>query len=143
VTRRYWSVSLDTVGQASGPGAGCGAACTLASTWAIRSVFHASRCNCHPPRATKPANSNAAPKPAQNRVGDRRGAFGPWALMAISRACPQEDIWLISWVAGIMLVFRWYITHSEPDRAMTTTMIVKIRASMVQPPSDLEFMCRK
>ena len=35
------------------------------------------------------------------------------------------------------------MTHSEPDRAMTTTMMVKISASMVQPPSDLEFMCRK
>jgi len=44
---------------------------------------------------------------------------------------------------GIMLLFMWYMTQIVPDRVMTTSTTVKIIASMVQPPSDLEFMWRK
>ena len=35
------------------------------------------------------------------------------------------------------------MTQSEPASAITTRMTVKISAIMVQPPSDLVFMCRK
>ncbi len=42
-----------------------------------------------------------------------------------------------------MLWLRWNITHNEPLSVMTTSTSVKISASMVQPPSDLAFMCRK
>ena len=42
-----------------------------------------------------------------------------------------------------MLWFMWYITHSEPVSVITTITTVKISAIMVQPPSDLAFMCRK
>jgi hypothetical protein len=44
---------------------------------------------------------------------------------------------------GIMLVFMWYMTQSEPASVMTTSTIVKISASMFQPLSDLASMCRK
>lgn len=44
---------------------------------------------------------------------------------------------------GIMLAFRWYITHSEPVSAITTMMTVKISAIRVQPFSAWEVMCRK
>ena len=44
---------------------------------------------------------------------------------------------------GIMLWFRWYITHNEPLSVITTSTTVKISASMVQPFSDFAFMCRK
>lgn len=49
----------------------------------------------------------------------------------------------ISWLIGIMLWLRWYITHSEPDSAITTRITVKISAITVQPFSALVFMCRK
>ena len=49
---------------------------------------------------------------------------------------------VISWI-GIMLLLRWFITHSEPDSAITTMTMVKISAIMLQPFSDLVFMCRK
>ena len=61
------------------------------------------------------------------RVGGVQGA----ALMAAS-----------TW-PGIMLVSRWYMTHRVPTSEITTMIRVKITASMTQPPSDLEFMCRK
>ncbi len=35
------------------------------------------------------------------------------------------------------------MTHSDPTSAMTTMTMVKINAIMVQPLSDLAFMCRK
>ncbi len=44
---------------------------------------------------------------------------------------------------GIMLELRWYMTHTEPDKVITTMTMVKIIASIVQPPSDLVFMWRK
>ena len=44
---------------------------------------------------------------------------------------------------GIMFVFMWYITQIDPLSVMTTRMIVKISAIIVQPPSDLPLMCRK
>ena len=44
---------------------------------------------------------------------------------------------------GIMLVFMWYMTQIEPASMITTTITVKTRASMDQPPSTLAFMCRK
>ena len=47
------------------------------------------------------------------------------------------------WCIGIMLLLRWLITHSEPDSAITTMTMVKIRAIMLQPFSDVVFMCRK
>lgn len=43
-----------------------------------------------------------------------------------------------SWLgscSGIMLALRWYITQSEPDSMITTTMMVKSSAVIVQPPS--------
>ncbi len=49
---------------------------------------------------------------------------------------------VISWI-GIMLLLRWFMTHSEPDSAITTMTMVKISAIMLQPFSDLVFMCRK
>lgn len=49
---------------------------------------------------------------------------------------------VISWI-GIMLLLRWFITHSEPDSAITTITMVKISAIMLQPFSDLGLMCRK
>ena len=47
------------------------------------------------------------------------------------------------WWMGIMLLLRWFITHSEPDSAITTMTMVKISAIMLQPFSDFVFMCRK
>ena len=44
---------------------------------------------------------------------------------------------------GIMLLLRWFITHSEPDSAITTITMVKISAIIVQPPSDCGFICKK
>ena len=44
---------------------------------------------------------------------------------------------------GIMLLLRWFMTHSEPDSAITTMTMVKISAIMLQPFSDLGLMCRK
>ncbi len=35
------------------------------------------------------------------------------------------------------------MTHNDPESVMTTTTTVKINAISVQPPSDLESMCRK
>ena len=35
------------------------------------------------------------------------------------------------------------MTQSDPVMAITTMMMVKISAIMVQPPSELVFMCRK
>ena len=35
------------------------------------------------------------------------------------------------------------MTHSEPVSVITTRTSVKISAIIVQPPSDLVFMCRK
>lgn len=50
----------------------------------------------------------------------------------------------ISWLeGGIMLWFRWNMTHKEPARVITTRVLVKIRASIDQPPSERVFMCRK
>ena len=44
---------------------------------------------------------------------------------------------------SVMLVFRWYITHSEPHSVMTTSTSVKISDIHVQPPSAFDVMCRK
>src|SRR3954453_13741153 len=65
---------------------------------------------------------------------------------ALSLACHAPGlahfIPVISWI-GIMLLLRWFITHSEPDSAITTMTMVKISAIMLQPFSDLVLMCRK
>ena len=45
--------------------------------------------------------------------------------------------------AGIMLLFMWNITHSDPLRVITTSTMVKISASMFQPPCEWAFRCRK
>ena len=45
--------------------------------------------------------------------------------------------------AGIMLSFKWYITHSEPLNAITTSITVNSSASRLQPPSERVFMWRK
>src|SRR6202048_2184709 len=45
--------------------------------------------------------------------------------------------------AGIILWFRWYMTHSEPLSAITTSMMVKSSANSVHPPSALVFIWRK
>ena len=52
--------------------------------------------------------------------------------------CPMS--WLI---IGIMLWLRWYMTHTEPASMITTSVMVKISAMKVQPPSDFVLMCRK
>ena len=44
---------------------------------------------------------------------------------------------------GIMLLLRWYITHSEPASMITTMTTVKISAIIDHPPSERVFMCRK
>jgi hypothetical protein len=59
------------------------------------------------------------------------------------RGCHQGMFFMSCIEAGIMLVFMWYMTHSEPASVMTTSTSVKISASMFQPPSDLASMCRK
>ena len=48
-----------------------------------------------------------------------------------------------SWPDGIMLVFMWCITHSEPASTMTTRTPVNTSASRFQPPSAFGLMCRK
>ena len=50
--------------------------------------------------------------------------------------------WLMLW-PGIMLLLRWYITHNDPVSVIPTMTRVKIRASIVQPPSDFGLICRK
>jgi len=54
-----------------------------------------------------------------------------------------QGMFFMSWIIGIMLWLRWYITHNEPASVITTSTSVKIRASIDQPPSTLVFMCRK
>ena len=56
---------------------------------------------------------------------------------------PDGHIVLMLCISGIMFVFRWYITHSEPESVMITRIRVKISASSVQPPCDRVFICRK
>ena len=74
---------------------------------------------------------------------DGRRVQGPTMTSSGVSACERaQPIPCMSWT-GIILVFRWYMTQSEPERVMTTRTIVKISASMVQPPSEREFMCRK
>ena len=46
-------------------------------------------------------------------------------------------------MSGIVLVFRWYIIHSDPLSVMTTSTSVKISDIHAQPPSAFEVMCRK
>ena len=46
-------------------------------------------------------------------------------------------------VTGIMFALRWYITQIDPERVMPRSTMVNISARRVQPPSDVEFMCRK
>ena len=69
-------------------------------------------------------------------------ACGTYCVRAGRLTVPDCDC-VIGRMCGIMLVFRWYITHSEPVSVMTTSTSVNISDSMFQPPSDLAFMCRK
>ena len=62
--------------------------------------------------------------------------------LASHRPKGGHGILLISWT-GIMLVVRWCMTHSDPDSAITTMTMVKISAIMLQPFSDVVFMCSK
>jgi len=76
----------------------------------------------------------------------RRPPIGAAASGNIVRSLPRRHGCHGNWLAscsGIMFAFRWYITHSEPESAMTTMTIVKSSAIIVQPPSELAFMCRK
>jgi len=79
---------------------------------------------------------NRAP---QGRTRSPRGAA--WFVILGAHGI-AHFIPVISWI-GIMLLFRWFITHSEPDSAITTITMVKISAIMLQPFSDLGLMCRK
>lgn len=70
----------------------------------------------------------------------------PLACSSRSRSCsPRSLAQFIPgiWCTGIMLLLRWLITHSEPDSAITTITMVKISAIMLQPFSEVVFMCRK
>ena len=64
------------------------------------------------------------------REGARGGHHG--ACLIISVIMP-----------GIMLWFMWYMTQIEPDNMITTSIRVNSMASIDQPCSTLEFMCRK
>lgn len=44
---------------------------------------------------------------------------------------------------GIILVFRWYMTHSEPTISMPTISTVKTKAALFHIWLDEVFMCRK
>ena len=67
----------------------------------------------------------------------------PVSVLRQVRAHAQGNLRASSTVTGIMLAFRWYITHSEPDSVMTTSVSVKISDIIDQPLSTFEFMCRK
>ena len=128
-------------GHSPRPGAAVGGAWARVVTRSIRSSFHDRRSNCQVPSAASTAKTSAAAMPDRIRDARERGqpallgsAFGPHG-QGMLRIC-SGDI-------GIMLGLRWSITHSEPVRVMTTRTKVKISASMVQPPSDFGFMCRK
>src|SRR3546814_16663216 len=51
--------------------------------------------------------------------------------------------WFMACGIGIMLVFRWCITHSDPASAMPRTMIVKTSEVSDQPTSAFGVMWRK
>jgi hypothetical protein len=86
---------------------------------------------------TEPSQSGDAGK--RDQRGNRECGQGP---RRARRGGLVHGICLMSWT-GIILVLRWYMTQSEPARAITTRMMVKTSASIVQPPSDFPFMCRK
>lgn len=77
-------------------------------------------------------------------IGDARIAKRS-AIRSLLRAVSYgfQGMFRISCGIGIMFTFKWCMTHSEPARVITTITMVKIRASMFQPPSDFVFMCRK
>lgn len=64
---------------------------------------------------------------------DRVNGTAPMAVIG------AHGIWLMSGLS-IISALRWYITQSEPDSTMPTTMTVKIRDIIVHPLSDLLFM---
>src|SRR5262249_24675711 len=65
-------------------------------------------------------------------------------LAVVRRSSAVHYIRSICWAGiGIMLPLRWFMTHTEPDIAITTITMVKISAIMLQPFSDLGLMCRK
>ena len=67
------------------------------------------------------------------RIFDRRAVVGGTGQGRVLVVC----------MPGIILEFRWNITHSVPVSVITTSTSVKISASMFQPPSDLALRCRK
>ena len=86
-----------------------------------------------------------------NEGGERKGREPQGRARSRSQAARFVIFWsheiahfipVISWI-GIMLLLRWFITHSEPDSAITTMTMVKISAIMLQPFSDFGLMCRK
>ena len=74
--------------------------------------------------------------------GRTRSSCGAARFVILGAHAIAHFIPVISCI-GIMLLLRWFITHSEPDSAITTMTMVKINAIMLQPFSDLGLMCRK
>jgi hypothetical protein len=102
--------------QEAGPDGATGAACERAATCSIRLSFQVRRSTCQ----------------MRDQACDVDGRARSRLHHMSAAAC-----------IGIMFVFMWYITQIDPLSVMTTRMIVKISAIIVQPPSDLPLMCRK
>ena len=77
--------------------------------------------------------------------GRRRGrGAGPARGLPVVGGPDQGALCMTSWAdIGIMLLLRWYITQTEPESMIVTSVIVKIIAMKVQPCSECVFMCRK
>src|SRR5690606_21792809 len=73
-------------------------------------------------RRQRDGEDRACDRPARRR--DRARGHGGLCSMSC-----------MSWVAGIMLVFMWCITHSDPASTIATSTTVKMSASRFQPPS--------
>src|SRR5262245_58008313 len=73
-------------------------------------------------------------------AGIRRGR-GHAAAAQSRRHRLRHGMFLIcSGDGSVMFVFRWYITHSDPDSVITTSTIMKISDIHVQPPSAFDVM---
>ncbi|MFK4679888.1 hypothetical protein ABIF39_001645 [Bradyrhizobium diazoefficiens] len=144
MTCLYSSLAAETAGHEAGEGIGWAGAWTRCSTRSINASFQARRSICQTPsaiRAAKAVSERTVSQKDGSKVAARSLTARPSCL---ARHGPQfaHFIPLIWWI-GIMLLLRWFITHSEPDSAITTMTMVKISAIMLQPFSDFVFMCRK
>ena len=72
----------------------------------------------------------------------------PWLMPAFDMNFTEAGalmtvFFIISGDMGIMFVFRWCMTQSEPASTITRMITEKIEAASVQPPSAERFTCRK